>query len=324
MTESDENQKVLYQDEKVEKKNGETLTTRRKSVMELNPDGSTTIIDSIVSTTVKSEIKLDGNTKVNVSEVDAELDDKKYIEAMRVKNQLAILKDTNQLICMIPLSAAELILKKIGRNLEHDFNIFSFGIYSLEEINEIRKSMIIEQAKEKKNFTKDLDMVLTPIERLKKKGKKLDGTLFKNVQDRLDFIKAEEERKKREEEEKKRKEEEEKRLQMELKKQRKEKAVKKLKEIRNANRLYNSLEEEKNEQENERYLNTFVNQNKIINNKAPVETENKEEKKEEEKTEKNYFRIIEKPKFNFRKIQIHNNCKPFLVDDYRYYAEKFL
>ena len=94
------------------------------------------------------------------------------------------------------------------------------------------------------------------------------------------------------------------------------------------NSLYNSLEEEKNEQENERYLNTFVNQNKIINNKAPVETEkkeeNKEEKKEEEKTEKNYFRIIEKPRFNFRKIQIHNNCKPFLVDDYRYYAEKFL
>ena len=94
------------------------------------------------------------------------------------------------------------------------------------------------------------------------------------------------------------------------------------------NSLYNSLEEEKNEQENERYLNTFVNQNKIENNKAPVETENKEEnkeeKKEEEKIEKNYFRIIEKPKFNFRKIQIHNNCKPFLVDDYRYYAEKFL
>ena len=282
MTESDENQKVLYQDEKVEKKNGETLTTRRKSVMELNPDGSTTIIDSIVSTTVKSEIKLDGNTKVNVSEVDAELDDKKYIEAMRVKNQLAILKDTNQLICMIPLSAAELILKKIGRNLEHDFNIFSFGIYSLEEINEIRKSMIIEQAKEKKNFTKDLDMVLTPIERLKKKGKKLDGTLFKNVQDRLDFIKAEEERKKREEEEKKRKEEEEKRLQMELKKQRKEKAVKKLKEIRNANRLEILTKKFKQYKNNCEEMKLYEQKRKIETGKKVLRLKIKRDGKEEE------------------------------------------
>ena len=59
-------------------------------------------------------------------------------------------------------------------------------------------------------------------------------------------------------------------------------------------------------------------------NEEAKEGENKEEKKEEEKNEKNYFRIIEKPRLNFRKIQIHNNCKPFLVDDYRYYAEKYL
>ena len=99
------------------------------------------------------------------------------------------------------------------------------------------------------------------------------------------------------------------------------------------NQLYNSLEEEKNNQGNDKYLNTFINQHKkTYKLKLPYGTEkeeeilneNKEEKKEEEKNEKNYFRIIEKPKFNFRKIQIHNNCKPFLVDDYRYYAEKYL
>ena len=101
-------------------------------------------------------------------------------------------------------------------------------------------------------------------------------------------------------------------------------ATKNEKEKIKYNSLYNSLEEEKNEQVNERYLNTFMNLDKITNNKEPVETGNKEEKKEKEKTEKNYFRIIEKPRLNFRKIQIHNNCKPFLVDDYRYYAEKFL
>ena len=99
------------------------------------------------------------------------------------------------------------------------------------------------------------------------------------------------------------------------------------------NSLYNSLEEEKNNQGNDKYLKTFINQHKkTYKLKLPDETEkdedivneNKEEKKDEEKNEKNYFRIIEKPRLNFRKIQIHNNCKPFLVDDYRYYAEKYL
>ena len=293
MTESGDNQKVLYQDEKVEKKGGETLTTRRKSVMALNEDGSTTITDSIVSTTVKNEIKLDGNTKVNVSEVDAELDDKKYIEAMRAKNELAILKDANQLVCMIPLSAAELILKKIGCNLEQNFSMFSFGIYSLEEINEIRKSMVIEQPKEKKNFTKNFDMLMTHIDRLKRKGKKLDVTLFKNVQDKLDFIKAEEERKKREEEERKRKEEEknrkeeeEKRLQMELKKQRKEKAIKKLKEIRNANRLEILTKKFKQYKNNCEEMKVCEQNRKIETGKKVLRLKMKRDGKEKKKKKK--------------------------------------
>ena len=229
MSESNDNKKTLIDEENEEKKNGETLVTKRKSIMEVNPDGSTTITDSITTSSLKNEIKLDENTKINVSEVDAELDDKKYIEAMRSKNYLAVLKDSNQMICMIPLSAAENILKKMGGSLEEDYSTFAFGIYSLEEINEIRKSMIIEPPKKPVNFTKDFDITIPPIERINRNNNLLNNNLFKNVQDKLDFIKAEEERKKREEEERKRKLEEAKQLKLLEKEKRKEKASNKLK-----------------------------------------------------------------------------------------------
>ena len=210
MTENDENKKTIYEDEKKEEKDGETTITRRKSIMEVNPDGSTKVTDSVISSTIKNEIKLDENTKVNVEEVEAELDDQKYINAMRTKNQLAVLKGTNQMICLLALSSAENILKKMGCSLEQDFSIFAFGIYSLEEINEIRKSMQIDKLKPKpkENFTKDFYVLMTPINRINRNKKTLNNIIFKNVQAKLDFIKAEEERKKREEEEKKRKIEE--------------------------------------------------------------------------------------------------------------------
>jgi hypothetical protein len=186
--------------------------------MQINPDGSTTITDSFVSSTVKNEIKLDANTKVNVSEVDAELDDKKYIEALHSKDILAILKDANQMICLIPLSAGENILKKMGSSLQKDFSLFSFGIYSLEEINEIRKTSSIKKPEKPPNYTKDFVVYMPPVYKLGRNNKYLNSIVFNKVQERLDFLKAEEERKKREEEERKRKEEEKKRQEEEQKK----------------------------------------------------------------------------------------------------------
>ena len=78
------------------------------------------------------------------------------------------------------------------------------------------------------------------------------------------------------------------------------------------NYLYDHLEEEKN------------NNEKIKVDKILYTERDKKENYEEKKTINNYFKKNKKVKFNFRKIQIHNNCKPFLVDDYRYYAEKYL
>jgi hypothetical protein len=236
MTENSEYPTAIKSLEEHVEKDGET-TTKRKSIMEINPDGSTTITDSVISSTMRNEIKLDENTKVNVNEIDAELDDSKYINALRTKNQLAALKNNNQMICLIPLSAAENIFKKMGTNIENDFSLFAFGIYSLEDINEIRKTSRLEKPKKPPNLTRDFYPYMPPLDRLERNRECPISLLFKNVQDRLDLIKAEEERKKREEEEAKRREEEEKRRLMEEKAKRKEKACNKLKKIRNDNRL---------------------------------------------------------------------------------------
>ena len=148
------------------------------------------------------------------------------------------------MICLLPLSAGENILKKMGSSLQKDFSLFSFGIYSLEEINEIRKTSSFEKPQKPPNYTKDFKVYMTPVYKLGRNKKYLNSIVFKKVQERLDFLKAEEERKKREEEERKRKEEEKKRQEEEKKnkldkekERRKEKACNKLKQIRDANNL---------------------------------------------------------------------------------------
>ena len=111
------------------------------------------------------------------------------------------------------------------------------------------------------------------------------------------------------------------------------------------NYIYNHLEEQENNNnidinndnvnENDQDLKNsdiFQNPNKKIYNLKNTDVnlkEKNEEAKEENKNNNNkkshsFFKFNNKLKYRFHKIQIHNNCKPFLVDDYRYYAEKFL
>ena len=72
----------------------------------------TTFTDTEVSKNVKNEIQLDSNTKVKESEIDAGQDENKYLEIIKTKGQLAVLKDSNHYICMLPLKYLENILKK--------------------------------------------------------------------------------------------------------------------------------------------------------------------------------------------------------------------
>ena len=211
-------------------------TTQKETSVKTNPDGTTTITSNTISKNVKNEIKLDSDTKVAVSEVDAEGDDKVYLDIIKTKNQLAILKGTNNFVCMLSLPHLENILKKMGSNLKDEMSLISFGIYSMEEISEIRKSSVFDVPKAVfKNVTKYLDINQNPVKKMNNTGKNLDNTIFINIQEKLDFIKAEEERKKKEEEERKKKLEEENRLKMEMKEKKREKAKLKLKQIREDN-----------------------------------------------------------------------------------------
>ena len=148
----------------------------------------TTFTDTEVSKNVKNEIKLDSDTKVKVSEVDAGQDDAQYLEIIKSKGQLAVLKDSNHYICMLPLKHLENILKKMGTNLSEEINLIAFGIYSLEEINEIKKSFVLEVPKTLfKNVTKYLEVNLPVNGRTKKNEKNLDNKIFVNIQEKLDF-----------------------------------------------------------------------------------------------------------------------------------------
>ena len=216
-------------------KDGTTITTQKESSIKASPDGTTIKSNSEVTTSVKSEIKLDSNTKVKVSEVDAEQDEDQYIEAIKKKGHLAILKDTNHYICNLKLKMFENILKKIGTNLSDEINLIAFGIYTMEEINK-RQSLVLEVPVVKlENITRYLEIKEPEIIRVKENEKKLDNNIFINIQAKIDFIKAEEERKRKEEEERKRKIEEENRIQMELKNKKREKGKLKLKQIREEN-----------------------------------------------------------------------------------------
>ena len=122
-------------------KNGSNTITRKENSIHTNADGKTTITSNEVSKSVKNEIQLDSDTKVKVSEVDAGQDDAMYLELIKKKDQLAILKDTNHYICMLSVKHMENIFKKMGSNLKEEINLIAFGIYSMEEINEIKKIM---------------------------------------------------------------------------------------------------------------------------------------------------------------------------------------
>jgi hypothetical protein len=227
---------TINKTEETTNKDGVTTTTKKESIININPDGKTTIANSTVSKSVKNEIKLDNDTKVSVSELDAGQDDVKYIDVLRKKGQLAILKGTNQYISMLSLKHFELILKKMGTNLQEEINLVAFGIYSIEEINEIKKSIEFDVPKVVfQNVTKYLEVKEPEINKINKNEKNFDNSIFVNIQEKLDFIKAEEERKRKEEEERKRKLEEENRIKMELKEKRREKAKAKLKKIREDN-----------------------------------------------------------------------------------------
>ena len=86
--------------------------------------------------------------------------------------------------------------------------------------------------------------------------------------------------------------------------------------------IYKKEENEKrNDANNDDNNDVNINVNNDVNNDANKQIDKIEEKEESKKSKNivNYFRI--KPKRRFHKVQIFNNYKPFLVDDFKDYAD---
>lgn len=77
-------------------------------------------------------------------------------------------------------------------------------------------------------------------------------------------------------------------------------------------------EEEKKINNNNRYINPVMNTEQNL-----IRSKINDKEEEKNKGYEGFFTKYSILKRRFNKIQIHNNCKPFLVDDFRYYSEYY-
>ena len=77
-------------------------------------------------------------------------------------------------------------------------------------------------------------------------------------------------------------------------------------------------EEEKKINNNNRYINPVMNTEQNL-----IRSKINDKEEEKNKGYEGFFTKYNILKRRFNKIQIHNNCKPFLVDDFRYYSEYY-
>ena len=104
-----------------------------------NDDGSITYISQITEKKVGIGIIPDAQ-KVEEISLGVSAEDTKYVDAIRAKKELGILFD-DKLSTYISVNAFENILKKMDENLDNYFDALSFGIYSYQEIIELKKSI---------------------------------------------------------------------------------------------------------------------------------------------------------------------------------------
>ena len=156
----DKSKKVLSSEvEKSKKENqdGTVETTRRKSVI-ANEDGSTSYVDHVIEKKTGAGI-IGEPQKIEESSINVGINDTKYVDAIRSKNDLAIMYN-EKVITYIKVSSFENILKLMNESLNTYFDSLAFGIYSSEEIYELRNSIRIQPPK-KENYTKNFEGYLT-------------------------------------------------------------------------------------------------------------------------------------------------------------------
>ena len=186
-----------------ENENGKTMTTTTKTV-EKRDDGTAHISEHVVTKKQKNEINVEGSTISGTKQIEAGANDKKYIDAIEYKGEVAILKGENHLMNMLKLDSLKTILRLMGVDLKDFYYDISFGIYTSEEITEFRKSLSTKLENKKDEYVKEYDYIIASDEKLSLPIF-FGDEIFENVQKEIDKINAEKERLKEEEKRKRRK-----------------------------------------------------------------------------------------------------------------------
>ena len=176
-----------------------TIETTSKQSIITNEDGSTTYVSQITEKKTGTGIISEPN-KVEEVSLGVSAEDTKYVDAIRAKKELGILND-DKLLTYISVNAFEKILKFMDESLDTYFDALSFGIYSSQEITELKKSLKSRPIEKEENIIKYFEVYSEEDKNKLDKFKDLNDDIFFSVDRQLEIIKEEEERKKREEEE---------------------------------------------------------------------------------------------------------------------------
>ena len=182
------------EDELVNFDNKKTKTVS-SSIIKHNNYSNSNVPDNILTSIQTNEINVENSTVIGTKLVETDNNDERYLKAIKQKGEIAILKGENKLIEIIKLETLEKILSLLQITLKEFYYDISFGIYSCEEIVELRKGLETNSSLKNEKFKKNADNHNYNLN--------LDGNIEKislsndniidTIQKKLDLIKGEKE-----------------------------------------------------------------------------------------------------------------------------------
>ena len=204
---------------------------------------------------------MDPNAQIQSYKVEATSEDKRYINALNLKNEVAIIEGSNNLICIIPLKSLKKIFKFFDETIEMSFDRVSYGIYSIEEIIQFKQMVHYRNLNINEDLKKDFQLKNDNAKKFKKGS--LYGIQVNNVYSFYENMKNVDKDKLNKNEIEKKKREDELRL-----------------------KVKNQLDQLKKKRENEDYLKMNKNEEKVIISKTDEEKIKMKLKIEEENRKK--------------------------------------
>ena len=169
---------------------GENINSISSSIIKQNCKGNIITSENILTTIQINEINIENSTVIGTKLVETDNNDQRYLKAIKQKGEIAILKGENKLIEIIKLKSLEKILKLIGTKLKEFYYDISFGIYSCEEIVELRNNLNIDKNMKKTSIIKDnnhYNFELEPGSKLEKISL-CDEIIFNGADKQINFL----------------------------------------------------------------------------------------------------------------------------------------